>query len=110
MLVDHLRDRVLEQDDILIERFDLPLQFDAVDEINRNLDMLLGARVQERVFVAFALYCSFLLLRFVEEASRGLRTRLLARTFMFRSAAPRLPGPDAGGLQRMGGIDPTRCG
>jgi len=49
MLVHHLRDGVLEQDDVLIERFDLALQLDTVDEVDLNLDMLLAQRVQERV-------------------------------------------------------------
>jgi hypothetical protein len=47
MLVHHLRDRVLEQDDVLAEGFDLPLQLDAVDEVDRDLDVFL--RCLERV-------------------------------------------------------------
>ena len=49
VLVHHLRDRVLEQDDVLVERFDLALKLDAVDEIDRDLDVLLAQRVQEGV-------------------------------------------------------------
>jgi hypothetical protein len=49
VLVDHLRDRVLQQHDVLVERLDLALQLDAVDEIDRDLHMLLAQRVQERV-------------------------------------------------------------
>jgi hypothetical protein len=49
VLVDHLRDRVLEQDHILVERLDLSLQLDAVDEINGHLNVLFAQRVQEGV-------------------------------------------------------------
>ena len=40
VLVDHLGDGVFEEDDVLIERFDLALQLDAVDEVNGDLDVL----------------------------------------------------------------------
>ena len=36
MLIDHLADRILEQHDKLIERFDLALQLDTIDQINGN--------------------------------------------------------------------------
>ena len=40
MLVNHLSDSVAKQDHILVERFDLTLKLDAVDQINRNRNML----------------------------------------------------------------------
>ena len=49
MLVHHLRDRVLQQDDVLVEGFDLTLQLDPIYKIDRYLDVLLAEGVQERV-------------------------------------------------------------
>src|SRR5437870_11990018 len=49
VLVDHLGDGVFQQHDVLIERFDLSLQLDAVDEVDRNLHVLLAQEIQERV-------------------------------------------------------------
>ena len=49
VLVDHLGDRVLEQHYILVERFDLPLQLDAIDKVNRYRDVFLTQCVQKRV-------------------------------------------------------------
>src|SRR5450759_3320946 len=49
VLVHHLGDRILQQHDVLIERLDLTLQFDAVDEVDRDLYVLLAESVQERV-------------------------------------------------------------
>jgi len=40
MLVDHLGDRIAKQNHILIERLDLALQFNPIDEINGNRNML----------------------------------------------------------------------
>src|SRR5262249_18706022 len=42
VLVDHLTDAVLQQNDELIERVDLALQLDAVHEIDRDRDPLLA--------------------------------------------------------------------
>src|SRR5215468_7229556 len=39
VLVHHLGHSVLEEDDILVERFDLSLKLDAVHEVDRNLNM-----------------------------------------------------------------------
>jgi hypothetical protein len=49
VLVHHLRDGILQEHDVLVERLDLALQLDAVDEIDRDRDMLLAQRVQKRV-------------------------------------------------------------
>ncbi len=49
MLVHHLRDCILEQNHILVEGFDLALQFDAIHQINRNRHMLAPQGVEERV-------------------------------------------------------------
>ena len=49
MLVDHLGHGVLEQNDILIERLDLPLELDAVHQVNRDGTMLPAQGVEERV-------------------------------------------------------------
>ena len=49
MLVDHLGHRVAKQNYILIERFDLTLQFNPVDEINRNRHMLATQSVEKWV-------------------------------------------------------------
>jgi hypothetical protein len=49
MLVNHLGHGVLEQNHILIERLDLPLQFDAIHQINRNWHMFTAQSVEERV-------------------------------------------------------------
>jgi hypothetical protein len=49
VLVDHLRDRVSKQDDVLIERFDLTLELDAVDEVDRNGNVFFSEEIQEGV-------------------------------------------------------------
>ncbi len=49
MLIDHLGDRVAKQNHVLIEGFDLALQFDPVDEINGNRHMLATQGVEEWV-------------------------------------------------------------
>lgn len=49
MLVDHLGHRIAKQHHILIEGLDLALQFDPVDEINRNRHMLATQGVEEWV-------------------------------------------------------------
>lgn len=40
MLVDHLGDGVAKQNYILVKGFNLTLQLDSVDEVNRNRNML----------------------------------------------------------------------
>ena len=49
MLVDHLGDGILQQHHVLIERFDLALQLDTVDQVDGDLHMFLTQCVQERV-------------------------------------------------------------
>jgi hypothetical protein len=49
VLVDHLGDGVAEKDHILVERLDVPLQLDAVDQVDRDGNMLFSQQVQERV-------------------------------------------------------------
>jgi hypothetical protein len=49
VLVDHLGHGIAQQHDVLIEGFDLALELDAIDEIDRDGNMLLAKQVQERV-------------------------------------------------------------
>ena len=49
MLVNHLTHRVLEQHDKLVERLDLALKLDAVDQENGHRDVFLAQRIQVRV-------------------------------------------------------------
>jgi hypothetical protein len=49
VLVDHLGDRVAQQHHVLVEGLDLPLQLDAVDQIDGHRHMLTAQSVQERV-------------------------------------------------------------
>ncbi|KWT64404.1 hypothetical protein APY03_7582 [Variovorax sp. WDL1] len=49
MLVDHLSHRIAKQHDVLIERLDLPLQLDAVDQIDRNRHVLSTQGIQKGV-------------------------------------------------------------
>jgi hypothetical protein len=49
MLVDHLGNRVLEQNDVLVERLNLALQLYAINQINRNGDMLATKSIEEGV-------------------------------------------------------------
>lgn len=49
MFVDHLGDGVAQQHNVLIERLDLALKLDAVDEVNRHWYMLTAQSVEERI-------------------------------------------------------------
>ncbi len=49
MFVDHLGHGVAQEHHILIERFDLALQLDAVDEVNRDRHMLAAQGIEEGV-------------------------------------------------------------
>jgi hypothetical protein len=49
VLVNHLRHCVAQQHHILVERLDLTLQFDAIDQINGHWNMLPAQDVQKRV-------------------------------------------------------------
>ena len=39
VFVDHLRHGIAQQDDVLVKGFNLPLQLDAIDEVNRHWHM-----------------------------------------------------------------------
>ena len=54
MLVNHLGDGVAKQDHVLVERFDLTLKLDAVDQINRNRNMLATQGVEKWVLQKLA--------------------------------------------------------
>ena len=54
MLVNHLGDGVSKQDHVLVERFDLALKLDAVDQINRNRNMLATQGVEKWVLQKLA--------------------------------------------------------
>src|SRR6185312_7167972 len=60
VLVHHLRHRVLEENHVLVERFDLPLELDPVHEVDRDGDMLLAQSIEERVLkqLPFVAHCS----------------------------------------------------
>lgn len=54
MFVDHLGDCISQQNHILIERFDLTLQFDSVDQVNRNRYVLSTQGVEKGVLKQLA--------------------------------------------------------
>ena len=54
VLVDHLRNGIAKQNHVLVEGFDLSLQFDAVDQIDRNGYVLTPQGVEERVLQKLA--------------------------------------------------------
>lgn len=54
MLVDHLSDSVSQKDDILIKRFDLTLQLDAVNQVNRDWDMFSAQGIEEGILQELA--------------------------------------------------------
>ena len=49
MLVDHLGHGVTQQNHVLVKGFNLSLQLDTVDQINRNWDMFPAQGVKKRV-------------------------------------------------------------
>ncbi|MPN62395.1 hypothetical protein SDC9_210142 [bioreactor metagenome] len=49
VLVHHLGDGVLEEDDVLVKRLNLPLQLDAVHQIDGNGNMLATQCVEKGV-------------------------------------------------------------
>src|SRR3954464_7354059 len=55
VLVHHLGHGVLEEDDVLVEGFDLALELDAVHQVDRDRNMLLAQRVEERILQQLAL-------------------------------------------------------
>ena len=60
MFVDHLRHSIFEENDILVERLNLALQLDAVDEVDGDLNVLFAQRVQERVLEGLPFIAHFL--------------------------------------------------
>ena len=74
MLVDHLRQGVAQNNDVLVERFDLSLKLDAVDQIDRNGNMFLPQHVEERILQKLNLIAGhdFLFLRRCSFAHAGL--------------------------------------
>lgn len=54
MLVNHLGYRIAKQHNVLIEGFDLTLQFNPVDKINRNRNMLTTQGIEKRVLQELA--------------------------------------------------------
>jgi hypothetical protein len=42
VLINHLRDGIPEEDNILVKGLDMPLKLDSVNQIDRNWDMLLA--------------------------------------------------------------------
>ena len=49
VLVDHLSHGVFKQDHVLIERLDVALQLDAIDQVNRDRDVLAPQNIQKRI-------------------------------------------------------------
>ena len=49
VLVNHLRDGVAQQHNVLIKRLNLPLQLDAIDQIDGHRHMLAAQGVEKRV-------------------------------------------------------------
>ena len=54
MFVNHLRDCVTKQHDILVKRFDLALQLDPINEINRYRNMLATQGVEKWILQKLA--------------------------------------------------------
>ena len=67
MFVDHLGDGIFEQNDVLVERLDLTLQLDAVDEVDGDLNVLFAQRVQERVLEGLPFIAHFLFSEIIVE-------------------------------------------
>ena len=77
MFVDHLRDGVAQEDNVLIERLDLALQFDPVDEINRNRNVLSTQGIEERVLKKLTFVIAHDIFRVQELIELHLTTRLM---------------------------------
>ena len=73
MLVNHLRNGITKQDHILVERFYMPLQFDAVNQIDGNWDMFTTQCVQERILEKLA-FIAHDMLRVVRGINKRVRT------------------------------------
>ena len=61
MFVDHLCHCVAQQDHVLVKRFDLTLQFDAIDQVNGDRYMLFAKQIEKRVLqkLAFVVHDMF---------------------------------------------------
>jgi hypothetical protein len=49
MLVDHLRYGVAQQNDVLVKGFDIALQLNAVNQVNRYRNVFFAQGIQERI-------------------------------------------------------------
>ena len=63
MLVDHLRDGVAQQHDVLVERLDLALLFDTGDQVDLHRHVFATQLVQERVLQKLAFVIAHDMLR-----------------------------------------------
>lgn len=54
VLVHHLGHRVAQQHDVLVKRFNLTLEFDAVDQVNGHRHMFTPELVQKRILQELA--------------------------------------------------------
>ena len=54
MLINHLCHRVSKQNHVLVEGFNLPLQLDAVDQINGNRNMFSTQGIEKRILKELA--------------------------------------------------------
>src|SRR4029077_12092778 len=81
MLVDHLADAVLQQNHELVKGVDLPLQLDAVDQVDRYRNPLLAQGVEERVLQGLAFGHVFsLFFRFVLFVGTALELSVFPRS------------------------------
>jgi hypothetical protein len=80
VFVNHLGDGVAQQHDVLIERFDLALKLDAVDEVNRHWHMLTAQSVEEGVLQQLAFVIAHDIFRVQELIGLHLTTRPAAGT------------------------------
>src|SRR5258706_7625946 len=79
VLVDHLGNGVLEEHHVLVERLDLPLQLDAVHEVDGDRDVFLAQRVEEGILqqLTFVAHCCAPFLR-VSRSTPGRRWTMVA--------------------------------
>eukprot|EP01136_Pigoraptor_vietnamica_P011500 Opistho-1_new@50419 len=54
VLVDHLGHGIAQQDHVLVEGLDMPLQFDAVDQVDGHRHMFLAQQIQEGILQELA--------------------------------------------------------
>jgi hypothetical protein len=75
VLVNHLGNGIAQQHNILIERFDLALKLDAVDEVDRHRHMLTAQSVEERVLQQLTFVIAHDIFRVQELIGLHLTTR-----------------------------------